>query len=89
MKVSISGLCRNAARDSAYKFALSELCKHLKELRDDPSRHSEFFALYVFGDDAGYRAKLSEAGQQPATSQGQNGTAGKPQVWECTTSAIG
>jgi hypothetical protein len=26
--------------------------------------------------------------KQPTTTQGQNGTAGKPQVWECTTSAI-
>lgn len=69
MRVSISGLCRNAARDPGYKFALGELCDHLKLLRDDPSRHSEFFDLYVFDDDAEYRAKLAEAGQQPATGQ--------------------
>ena len=29
-----------------------------------------------------------EAPPQPTTNQGQNGTAGKPQVGECTTSAI-
>lgn len=28
------------------------------------------------------------ANLHPPTQQGQNGTAGKPQVWECTTSAI-
>lgn len=36
-------------------------------LRDQPERHSEFFALYVFGDDSEYRAKLVEAGQQHTT----------------------
>lgn len=64
MKVSISGLLRNAARDPGYKYSLGELCEHLKLLRDQPERHSEFFALYVFSDDSEYRAKLVEAGQQ-------------------------
>ena len=72
MKVSISGLLRNAARDAGYKFALGELCDHLRMLRDQPGRHSEFFALYVFSDDADYRAKLVEAGQQPATATVQH-----------------
>jgi len=70
MKVSISGLCRNAAHSSGYKFALMELCEHLKQLRDQPERHSEFFELYVFSDDAEYRAKLAEAGQQHTTDKG-------------------
>jgi hypothetical protein len=35
-------------------------------------------------------AQIEEgANLHPPTSQGQNGTAGKPQVGECTTSAIG
>ena len=72
MKVSISGLLRNAALDPGYKYSLGELCEHLKLLRDQPERHSEFFALYVFGDDSEYRAKLVEAGQQHTTPQGQN-----------------
>jgi hypothetical protein len=66
VKVSLSGLLRNAARDPGYKFSLGELCDHLKMLRDQPERHSEFFDLYVFSDDSEYRAKLVEAGQQSA-----------------------
>ena len=72
MKVSISGLLRNAARDPGYKYSLGELCEHLQMLRDQPERHSEFFALYVFSDDSEYRAKLVEAGQQHTTAPCQN-----------------
>ena len=34
------------------------------------------------------RPNAKEAAKLPTTPQGQNGTAGKPQVGDCTTSAI-
>lgn len=71
VRVSLSGLLKNAAREPGYKYSLGELCEHLKMLRDDPGRHSEFFDLYVFGDDSEWRAKLAEA---QATSTNKQST---------------
>ena len=44
-------------------------------------------AMYFFGGAPQYAKEAKP--EQPTTSQGQSGTAGKPQVGECTTSAIG
>jgi hypothetical protein len=45
---------------------VAEFLGHLKELRNDSSRHAEFFDLYVFGDDAQWRASKLEV--PPANS---------------------
>ena len=70
MKVSLDGLCENASRHNGYRFSLCELRDNLRELRDHPEQHAEFFALYTFRDDTEYqkrRAERAEAGQQPVT----------------------
>jgi len=50
IKQAASVLRRANSGDYAYMLQ-DELLKHLKELRDDPSRHHEFFSLYRFNDD--------------------------------------
>ena len=47
MKVSLDGLLKNAARNKAYRYMLLELRDNLRELRDHPEKHGEFFDLYV------------------------------------------
>jgi len=87
MKVNITGFMRNMLRPNCGEM-VAEFLGNLKELRNDPSKHNEFFDLYVFSDDSEYRKLKECANLHPPTPQGQNGTAGKPQVGECTTSAI-
>jgi hypothetical protein len=56
MKVSLPGLLKNAANQCKKTGAgvtagsLTELAKHLREVREDPSRLQEFFDLYVDED---------------------------------------
>ena len=45
---------------------VAEFLGHLKELRNDSSRHAEFFDLYVFSDDTQWRA--SKPVEPPANS---------------------
>jgi hypothetical protein len=58
MKVNIENCIKQAARvlrrkgdEGGYAYMLEEeLLSHLKELRDDPAKHGEFFDLYRFSD---------------------------------------
>ncbi len=90
MRVSLTGLLSQAGRNKAYRFMLAELCKHLKMLRDAPGLHGEFFELYVFEDGEERRAKVVEAGQQPATQPARNaGTGGNPTEYQPVTTCGG
>lgn len=61
MKVNITGFMRNMLRPRCGEM-VAEFLGHLKELRNDSSKHGEFFDLYIFGDDTEYRAaKLDES----------------------------
>lgn len=67
MKTSITGFMRNMMRPGTSEM-VAEFLGHLKELRDAPSRHQEFFDLYIFSDDTEYRKKL--IAPPKATEQG-------------------
>lgn len=61
MKVCLHGMMRNSARGKGGLAMLMELCDNLKELRDDPGKHADFFALYLFPDDADYQKRATKA----------------------------
>ena len=50
MMVSISGILRAGTKNKGSRYMLQEFYNNLKALRDDPTKHKEFFDLYVFGD---------------------------------------
>ena len=66
MRVSITGFMRNMLRPGCAE-QVAEFLGNLKELRDAPSKHAEFFDLYVFGDDTEYRKRAAQPAE-PAPS---------------------
>jgi hypothetical protein len=54
MKINIATFINSIARTECRELAF-EFLRHIKELRDCPSKHKEFFNLYVFGDDEKWR----------------------------------
>ena len=67
MKVNITGFMRNMLRPNCREM-VAEFLGHLKELRNEPAKHGEFFDLYVFGDDAEYRNSKSKESPEPAAN---------------------
>jgi hypothetical protein len=55
MRINLNGFMRNITIPQ-YKEMVVEFLSNVKELRDNPSKHNEFFDLYVFSDDKEYRA---------------------------------
>lgn len=54
-----TGFLKNITKPRCYTLA-DELLENLKELRDNPEKHKEFFDLYIFSDDESYRTTLSQ-----------------------------
>ena len=66
MKCNIVGFMRNISRPGTEELQ-QELLDNLKELRDHPEKHGEFFDLYLFRDDNEWRAAKSV--EQPANGE--------------------
>lgn len=71
MRVNITGFMRNMMRPGGGEM-IAEFLGHLKELRNTPSRHGEFFDLYIFSDDTEYRTAKAAEGPQPAPNKPQD-----------------
>jgi hypothetical protein len=63
MKCNINGFMRNISRQGTEELQ-QEFLDNLKELRDRPEKHGEFFDLYLFRDDKEWRA--AKTAEQPA-----------------------
>ncbi len=72
MRVNITGFMRNMLRPRCGEM-VAEFLGHLKELRNEPAKHAEFFNLYVFSDDTEYRAAMKSGvvANEPTTAAGQ------------------
>ena len=68
---------------------ISRVCNKYDSYVDHAYRNPEIAGVLKAIKEIGCALRQVETGEQPTTPQCQNGTAGKPQVGECTTSAIG
>lgn len=60
MKCNIKGFLRNICQRGTEELQ-EEFLDNLKELRDHPEKHREFFDLYIFDDHKEYCEKLKNA----------------------------